>query len=73
MYLILIKQSYLLIYNYYAKQFCAQVWAGPLSRGRLAVILWNRGPSNASITATWSDVGLNSTAVADVRDLWAVS
>ncbi|KAI4332035.1 hypothetical protein L6164_016976 [Bauhinia variegata] len=48
-----------------------EVWAGPLSGGRLAVVLWNRSSSNATVTADWSDIGLkqNNTLV-DVRDLW---
>ncbi|XP_042406706.1 alpha-galactosidase-like [Zingiber officinale] len=51
----------------------AQVWAGPLSGGRVAVVLWNRGGSPATITARWSDVGLPSYAAASARDLWAHS
>ncbi|XP_068647024.1 alpha-galactosidase-like [Aristolochia californica] len=47
-----------------------EVWAGPLSSGRVAVILWNRGSTRASITANWSDVGLDPSAVVEVRDLW---
>ncbi|XP_058097775.1 alpha-galactosidase-like [Magnolia sinica] len=50
-----------------------EVWAGPVEGGRVAVVLWNRGSSQASITATWSDVGLSSTAVVEARDLWAHS
>lgn len=49
-----------------------QVWAGPLSGNRIAVILWNRGFSKATITADWSDIGLKSSSVVDARDLWAV-
>ncbi|XP_068640210.1 alpha-galactosidase-like [Aristolochia californica] len=47
-----------------------EVWAGPLSKGRVAVVLWNRGSKQVSITANWSDVGLDPSAVVDVRDLW---
>ncbi|XP_008800438.1 alpha-galactosidase [Phoenix dactylifera] len=47
-----------------------EVWAGPLSGGRVAVILWNRGSSQTSVTANWSDIGLDSSAVVDARDLW---
>lgn len=50
-----------------------EVWAGPLSGKRVAVALWNRGSSTATITAYWSDVGLPSTAVVNARDLWAHS
>ncbi|KAJ0095231.1 hypothetical protein Patl1_15969 [Pistacia atlantica] len=49
-----------------------QVWAGPLRGNRIAVILWNRGSSKATIRADWSDIGLKSSAVVDARDLWAL-
>ncbi|KAG6477750.1 hypothetical protein ZIOFF_061181 [Zingiber officinale] len=51
----------------------SQVWAGPLSGGRVAVVLWNRGDSPATITVSWSDVGLMPFTVATARDLWAHS
>ncbi|XP_042440111.1 alpha-galactosidase-like [Zingiber officinale] len=51
----------------------SQVWAGPLSGGRVAVVLWNRGGSPATITVSWSDVGLMPFTVATARDLWAHS
>ncbi|XP_077231051.1 alpha-galactosidase-like [Tasmannia lanceolata] len=47
-----------------------EVWAGPLSHGRVAVVLLNRGSSQATITANWSEVGLQQSTVVDVRDLW---
>lgn len=49
-----------------------EVWAGPLSGNRVAVVLWNRGSSKATITANWSDIGLklNHSAVVHARDLW---
>ncbi|KAM3274605.1 hypothetical protein ACQJBY_043573 [Aegilops geniculata] len=47
-----------------------EVWAGRLSRGRVALVLWNRGPDEASITASWSNIGLNQSAVVDAHDLW---
>ncbi|CAN1769880.1 unnamed protein product [Linum perenne] len=50
-----------------------EVWAGPLSRDRVAIVMWNRGSSKATITVQWSDLELNTSAVVDVRDLWAVS
>ncbi|XXG60455.1 hypothetical protein AAC387_Pa04g2362 [Persea americana] len=50
-----------------------EVWAGPISGKRVAVVLWNRGSSQASITANWSDVGLPSNAIVTVRDLWVHS
>ncbi|KAH7690000.1 alpha-galactosidase protein [Dioscorea alata] len=46
-----------------------EVWAGALSGGRVAVVLLNRSGSQASITADWSDIGLQSSE-AEVRDLW---
>jgi hypothetical protein len=48
-----------------------EVWAGPLSNGDVAVVLFNRGVLPARITARWSDVGLARGAAAKVRDLWA--
>lgn len=50
-----------------------QVWAGPLSKKRVAVILWNRGLLPANITARWEDIGLRPSAIVNARDLWAVS
>ncbi|RLM85136.1 hypothetical protein C2845_PM04G16770 [Panicum miliaceum] len=47
-----------------------EVWAGPLSGGRIAMVLWNRGSTEASITASWSSIGLNASTVADAHDLW---
>ena len=52
---------------------CDQVWAGPLSGGRVAVVLWNRGSAEASITANWSSIGLNASTVVDAHNLWTVS
>lgn len=43
-----------------------------MSDGRVAVVLWNRGSSKATVTAYWSDIGLQPTAVVDARDLWEV-
>lgn len=49
-----------------------QVWAGPISNNRTAVVLWNKGPSSATVTAYWSDIGLNPTTVVSAHDLWTV-
>lgn len=49
----------------------SEVWAGPLSGNRVAVVLWNRGSSTTNITAYWSDIGLNPSTVVNARDLWA--
>lgn len=53
-------------------QFDMQVWAGPLSRKRVVVVLWNRGSSVAPISVTWRDIGLSPYEPVVVRDLWAV-
>ncbi|KAM7482843.1 hypothetical protein LguiB_007426 [Lonicera macranthoides] len=50
-----------------------EVWAGPLSGRRVAMALWNRGGSKATITAYWSDIGLKPTSLVSARDLWAHS
>ncbi|KAI3907862.1 hypothetical protein MKW92_049400 [Papaver armeniacum] len=50
-----------------------EVWAGPLSGHRKALVLWNRGSQQASITANWQDIGLKPSTVVNVRDLWAHS
>ncbi|CAD6225531.1 unnamed protein product [Miscanthus lutarioriparius] len=47
-----------------------EVWAGPLTGGRFAVVLWNRGSAQASITASWWSIGLNASTVVDAHDLW---
>ncbi|KAI3419941.1 Alpha-galactosidase [Psidium guajava] len=47
-----------------------EVWSGLLSGDRVAVVLTNRGPSAATVTAEWSDIGLNSSVIVDARDLW---
>ncbi|CAI0472756.1 unnamed protein product [Linum tenue] len=48
-----------------------EVWAGPLSQKRVAVVLWNRGSSPAKVAANFSDIGVPPFALVDVRDLWA--
>ena len=40
-----------------------EVWACPLADGSKAVILLNRGTQMATITAEWSDIGLDNTMV----------
>ncbi|KAM3408717.1 hypothetical protein ACQJBY_001656 [Aegilops geniculata] len=50
-----------------------EVWAGPLSGNRKAVVLWNRQGYQATITAHWSNVGLPGSASVTARDLWAHS
>ncbi|CAL9109096.1 unnamed protein product [Musa textilis] len=50
-----------------------KVWCSPPRHGRVAVVMWNRGSSPASITAKWIDVGLQPSAVVNTHDLWAMS
>ncbi|KAJ6732074.1 ALPHA-GALACTOSIDASE-LIKE PROTEIN [Salix purpurea] len=50
-----------------------EVWAGPLSNKKVAVVLWNRCSSRATVTAYWSDIGLESATTVNARDLWAHS
>lgn len=53
--------------------FCYdQIWAGPLSGYRVAVVLLNRGPQKSEITANWDDIGIPPNSVAEARDLWEV-
>ncbi|XP_051142878.1 alpha-galactosidase 3-like [Andrographis paniculata] len=47
-----------------------QVWAGPLSGHRIAVVLWNRGSRAARITAKWDSIGLESSTRVAIKDLW---
>lgn len=47
-----------------------QVWAGPLSGQRMAVVLWNRGSKAATITAKWAVLGLESSIRVSIKDLW---
>jgi hypothetical protein len=49
-----------------------EVWAGPLSDGSQAVLLFNRGNTGSEpITVKWSDIGFPVDRSAIVRDLWA--
>ena len=48
-----------------------QIWAGPLADGSIAVVLLNTGEKNASVTATWEEIGLATGVSVKVRDLWA--
>ncbi|KAI9092532.1 hypothetical protein K1719_027660 [Acacia pycnantha] len=47
-----------------------EVWAGPLSGNKVAVVLLNRSLSKATVNASWSDVGLDPEKTVDARDLW---
>jgi len=47
-----------------------EIWSGKLSGGSSAVILFNRSPSAANLTANWAQIGLPSNSRGLVRDLW---
>ncbi|KAB1224160.1 Alpha-galactosidase [Morella rubra] len=47
-----------------------EVWAGPLTGYRVALLLVNRGPWRVSITADWDDIGIPPNSVTEARDLW---
>ena len=58
-----------------AQNLETKVWAGPLSNGDVAMVLFNLGNSSATITADWKHISLlpnhlmpNQTVT--VRDLW---
>ena len=46
-----------------------EVWARPLSAGRVAAGLFNRGKEPSRVTARWADLGLKGRV--RVRDAWA--
>ena len=47
-----------------------EVWAGNLSDGSLAVLLFNRASFKYTVEITWKELGVNYTR-ASLRDLWA--
>lgn len=47
-----------------------EIWAGPLSSYRVALVLLNRGPSRNPITAQWDDIGIPPNSIVEARDLW---
>ncbi|CAN4080934.1 unnamed protein product [Withania somnifera] len=47
-----------------------EVWAGPLSGYRVALVLLNRGPRRYEITTNWDDIGIPPYSVVVARDLW---
>ncbi|KAM3281382.1 hypothetical protein P3S67_028403 [Capsicum chacoense] len=47
-----------------------QVWAGPPSDNRLAIVLLNRSPQRYEITANWDDIGIPPNSIVMERDLW---
>jgi alpha-galactosidase len=52
-----------------SKQGNLEVWARSLAGGAYAAGLFNRGESQAKVTARWSDIGISGKA--RVHDLWA--
>lgn len=49
-----------------------KVWAGPLSRRRVVIVLWNRSGLEAPITVGWREIGLSPSQAVIVRDVWKV-
>ncbi|KAG8373481.1 hypothetical protein BUALT_Bualt11G0028700 [Buddleja alternifolia] len=47
-----------------------EVWAGPLSNYRVAVLIMNRGSWRTAITAHWDDIGIPPNTSVVARDLW---
>ena len=48
-----------------------EVWVKPLSGGRRAVLLFNRGERPAEISYEWEQLGYPAKLRAKIRDLWA--
>jgi alpha-galactosidase len=49
----------------------SEVWAKQLRDGSRAVVLFNRGTSDADISVSWEDLGYPAHLSSNVRDLWA--
>lgn len=47
-----------------------EVWAGPLTRKRVALALWNRGKQAKPMTAFWTQLGLDPQATYSGREIW---
>ncbi|KAH9620894.1 hypothetical protein KSS87_008484 [Heliosperma pusillum] len=47
-----------------------EVWAGPLTHYRVAVLLVNRGGYTYPVTAHWDDIDIPQGSVVQARDLW---
>jgi len=52
------------------KQGDLEVWAKPMRDGSRAVVLFNRGGSEQTITVNWEDISYPGHLGAAVRDLW---
>jgi len=57
--------------NRVARTGSTDVWQKPLSGGKIAVALLNRGEKPAEITVQWNDLKAEPSAVLAARDLWA--
>ena len=48
-----------------------EVWAGPLSGGEMAVVLFNRQEAADTITVDFKDLGISESQRVHLRDVWA--
>ncbi len=48
----------------------SEVWAKPMSDGSVAMVLFNRGSSNATIGTTAAELGLGGSSSYTLKDLW---
>ncbi|EFJ33749.1 hypothetical protein SELMODRAFT_83268 [Selaginella moellendorffii] len=49
---------------------CHEIWAGPLSLKRTAVVIWNRCEGDADIEVSWQEISLHPSTRVTIRDLW---
>jgi len=49
----------------------SEVWAKQMKDGSRAIVLLNRGDSDADVSLSWEDLGYPAHLSAAVRDLWA--
>lgn len=47
-----------------------EVWAGPLSKYRVALVILNRGAWRTAMTAHWDDIGIPVGSTVVARDVW---
>nr|POF11658.1 alpha-galactosidase 1 [Quercus suber] len=48
----------------------SEIWAGPLSGNKVALVLLNRAAVPHSITGNWDDIGIPENSVIEARDVW---
>ena len=53
------------------KEGTSEIWLKPLTGGRQALLLFNRGPAPATISASWGLLGRATEQKLRVRDVWA--